>query len=223
MRTIDVVAVVEVLVVERRTRQHQLLQPDLGDEEAAGQVEVLQDRKSSQLRQRPQAQVGDLVASGETEEFQGAFGSSGVSLCFRGQALQGAVGGALSPNVCRGSWLTVRPCNSPEGRVAGATRGVTAEYFSGQGELLVEEGGAGARPVSAPPALPTAARAAHQLRLHKTLLLREQPTSSRAPVARILNVHQIQRVQHPHVSGAAAASPTARPRLEDESLASPQT
>lgn len=43
--TVDVVAVIEVLVVERRTGRHQLLQPHLGDEEAAGQVEVLQRGK----------------------------------------------------------------------------------------------------------------------------------------------------------------------------------
>lgn len=52
--TVDVVAVIEVLVVERRTGGHQLPQPHLSDEEAAGQVEVLQERKPSPLRHSPE-------------------------------------------------------------------------------------------------------------------------------------------------------------------------
>lgn len=51
--TADVVAVIEVLVVEGRTGRHQLLQPHLSDEEAAGQVEVLQVREASTLGQSP--------------------------------------------------------------------------------------------------------------------------------------------------------------------------
>lgn len=52
--TVNVVAVIEVLIIEGRTGRHQLLQPHLSDEEAAGQVEVLQSRKPSTLRQSPE-------------------------------------------------------------------------------------------------------------------------------------------------------------------------
>lgn len=34
-RTVDIVAVIEVLILQRRTSRHQLLQPHLSDEEAA--------------------------------------------------------------------------------------------------------------------------------------------------------------------------------------------
>lgn len=60
--TVDVVAVIEVFVVERRAGRHQLLQPHLGDEEAAGQVEVLQRRKPTALRQSPATHT-DTAAS----------------------------------------------------------------------------------------------------------------------------------------------------------------
>lgn len=52
--TVDVVAVIEVLIIEGRTGWHQLLQPHLSDEEAARQVKMLQERKSSSLRQSPE-------------------------------------------------------------------------------------------------------------------------------------------------------------------------
>ena len=55
--TVDVVAVIEVLVIERRTGWHQLLQSHLSDEEAARQVKMLQSGKSSALRQSPETQT----------------------------------------------------------------------------------------------------------------------------------------------------------------------
>lgn len=55
--TVDVVAVIEVLVIERRTGWHQLLQSHLSDEEAARQVKMLQRRKSSALRHSPETQA----------------------------------------------------------------------------------------------------------------------------------------------------------------------
>lgn len=54
--TVDVVAIIEVLVIEGRTGRHQLLQPHLSDEEAARQVEMLQHGKPSTLRQSPDTQ-----------------------------------------------------------------------------------------------------------------------------------------------------------------------
>ena len=53
--TVNVVAVIEVFIIEGRTGGHQLLQPHLSDEEAAGQVEMLQNRKPSALRQSPES------------------------------------------------------------------------------------------------------------------------------------------------------------------------
>lgn len=52
--TVDVVAVIEVLIIEGRTGWHQLLQPHLSDKHTARQVEMLQGRKSSTLRQSPE-------------------------------------------------------------------------------------------------------------------------------------------------------------------------
>lgn len=59
--TVDVVAVIEVLIIEGRTGWHQLLQPHLSDEEAARQVKMLQERKSSSLRQSPETHTAQQL------------------------------------------------------------------------------------------------------------------------------------------------------------------
>lgn len=51
--TIDVIAVVEVFVVERGTHRHQLMQSHFSDEQTAREVQMLQQRKPSSLRETP--------------------------------------------------------------------------------------------------------------------------------------------------------------------------
>lgn len=67
--TVDVVAVIEVLVIKGRTGCHQLLQPHLSDEEAARQVEMLQDGKPSALRQSPETQKGTSLQAQRQQQW----------------------------------------------------------------------------------------------------------------------------------------------------------
>lgn len=50
MGTVDVVAVIEVLIVESRAGRHKFVQAHFSDEQTAGEVEVLQEWKPPTLR-----------------------------------------------------------------------------------------------------------------------------------------------------------------------------